>query len=95
MKYERGRRLLGGPSSPIHFAYVQPGLYESDNLGDPEGEPLRYHLRRLGRNHFEGIEETGWYVTGGDLVREWCAVGVEDAVEVANRHLIPLHLPTH
>jgi hypothetical protein len=84
----RGRRILGGPSAPVRFAYVKPGLYESENLGDPEGEPFVYRLERLGRNAFEGLDETGWYLTGGDFLREWCEADVFAAVHEANVHII-------
>lgn len=84
----KGRRTLGGPDAPVHFAYVRPGLYESDNLGDPEGEPLRYRLERLGRSLSDERDETGWYLTGGDHLREWCEADVFAAVHAANVHII-------
>ncbi|MFI0966979.1 hypothetical protein ACH4S8_37195 [Streptomyces sp. NPDC021080] len=83
-----GRRILGGPDAPVHFAYVRPGLYESDDLGDPEGEPFRYRLQRLGRCLADEREETGWYLSGGDHLDEWCAADVYAAVHEANVHII-------
>ncbi|MFD8656507.1 hypothetical protein [Streptomyces mirabilis] len=93
-KVIRGRRIIGGPAAPVHFGYIKPGLYESDNLGDPEGEPFVYRLERLGRNRFENLDETGWYLTGGDFLREWCEVDVFAAVRAANVHIIA-SLATH
>lgn len=84
----KGRRTIGGPAAPVHFGFVRPGRYESDNLGDPEGEPFRYQLECLGRNLFEGLDETGWYLTGGAHLREWCAADVVAAVVAANAHII-------
>ncbi|MCX4799643.1 hypothetical protein OG497_37950 [Streptomyces sp. NBC_01242] len=93
-KVIKGRRTIGGPAAPVCFSYIRPGLYESDNLGAPEGEPVVYRLERLGRNLFEGLDETGWYLTGGDHLREWCEADVVAAVRAANGHIIE-SLATH
>ncbi|MFJ4902959.1 hypothetical protein [Streptomyces sp. NPDC088727] len=83
-----GRRTLCGPGAPIPFLYVEPGLYESAD--DCEG----YTLKRLGKNSFEQIDESGWYLTGGDYLREWCAADLFVAASVANQHIIT-SLVTH
>lgn len=89
---EKGRRIIGGPEAPVFFGYVQPGRYESDDLGDPEGEPFRYRLERLGRCLSDEREETGWYLSGGAHLREWCAADVVAAVGAANVHIVNGHL---
>ncbi|MEV7675021.1 hypothetical protein [Streptomyces sp. NPDC088752] len=87
-----GRRTLGGPDLAVHFHYVRPGLYESDALAPADEGP--YRLERLGRSALEGREGTGWYLTGGNHLHEWCASDIAAAVRAANGH-ITNDLATH
>ncbi|MFE6000401.1 hypothetical protein ACFQ6C_26630 [Streptomyces sp. NPDC056454] len=75
-----GRRVIGGPGAPVHFGRQDRGLYVSDVLDDGSV----YRLERLARNDADDRFEAGWYLSGGDHHREWCAADLLPAVTTAN-----------